>query len=177
MTPFEELKKLGRQRVYAPLVLQSNRLRSGVRGTPSEGVYFLYPHPLRAKIAWGLFAYRFDEFSHKDHAAVWEHHVAALVAAHWCATVRTPLPLLEKRLVGHPRAFPRGRVARQGSVHKVYWGKEPLGEIRIPKADIEVAFSVKGTARWEFEEHERCLAEDLRAVTALLGIEPSWAAV
>lgn len=139
-------------------------------------MFFLFPRLSGARVGWELFAYRFNEFPRDEHAAVWEHHLAPLIAWSWRSRAETALPLWEARLAEYSHAFPRGRIVRRGSIFLVCWGGEPLGPFCVSKAQIERAFGIVGKARWKIDERESCQADDARAVTALLKITPFWGA-
>src|SRR5436309_11713498 len=78
----ELLRKQGRAKVLHPLVVQRMTLPLADYDKvlrPSDGLYYCMRFPL----GWYPLTYRFDDLPELDHSALWQEHVAPVLACLW----------------------------------------------------------------------------------------------
>jgi hypothetical protein len=135
------------------------------RPSPLTGAYFWVPHPPSARIAWNLVTSHdlgvWDGISHRE---FWPH-VLELLAAAWGKDAK----VLKRRLRDHYTGFPRGRITRPKMGFLIVHGKDaPVSDWlgRILSRFRLSGFKVTPI----FDEHERMLGDDLRAVQDALDV-------
>ncbi|MDP0501880.1 MAG: hypothetical protein Q7P63_17435 [Verrucomicrobiota bacterium JB022] len=139
----------------------------------SSGAWYL----VRTPEGWRAWTVRQDEVGGEEdtgHYMIWPGMAKAL-AQGWSAELGKPSGELGRQLLDYPCAFPRGRVVVSSGVATVYSGLEP--QVDAMRSAIEAAFGSTGHAHWQWDEHERVISEDKRAVQELLRLSEDWPSV
>ncbi len=141
----------------------------------TEGIFYVVPFP----IEWCVMPERFAQQTDFGHTDLWEQTVVKFLVKDWHLEVYETFPTrdqLRAELLPLVYAFPRGRVVRQGSKFIVYHGNNVEPFMQASRRDIETCFDIQGRAKWEFDEHEQCVAHDRDRMREVLGLKETWPA-
>ncbi|KAF0093291.1 MAG: hypothetical protein E1N59_2983 [Puniceicoccaceae bacterium 5H] len=141
--------------------------------TSSSGAWYI----VRIPQGWHVWTVRLDEVDDEEetgHYTMWPE-VAVFLGRAWSAELGKPSTLLRRQLMDHPHGFPRGRVVVSSGAATIFSGLEP--QVDALRPFIESAFGVTGHARWQWDDHERVISEDKRAVQGILGLAEDWPSV
>jgi hypothetical protein len=139
----------------------------------SEGIFYVVRYPS----GWNLLVNRFEGSDGIGHPQWWEATVAALVAAKWARRLKIAPETLEQEILLLTYAFPRGRVTKVRTTHRICYGADlDLATYNLMAA-VEDAFNIKGRLSWAFDEHEQCLMFDKEEMRRILHLREDWKAV
>lgn len=131
-----------------------------------EGVFYV----IRLGRAWCIHALRYEDPEKTwDHSEFWQRDMTPLLADAYRLNA-----LQREELSMYPYGFPRGRVTKAEQGWRVYHGAD-FAKF-VSKRSVETVFAVGSVAKWETDDHERCLAYDRDAVCRLLGVQAIWPA-
>jgi len=137
---------------------------------PSEGIFYVARFPE----GWKPMALRFESGVDVGHPVFWGQKVVPCLARAWSPVLRRSVAELASALDLCEYGFPRGRVVRQGARHLIYHGNNLTPFMKIRRPAIESIFELACAARWEDDEHERCLSKDKDTIRQLLRLHEDW---
>lgn len=142
---------------------------------PTEGIYYAVCLP----DGWHLLTCPFDNQDepwsggrhYSNHDEFWKGEVAEAVAEAWVLQrqrkqkfdsrqAKDRITMLKTQLKPHYACFPRGRVDRGHSIKYIIRNGLDLKFTTIGKSAVERAFEIQGRCAWEYDEHERCIADE-----------------
>ena len=135
---------------------------------PMTGGYYWFPTQAGDTVEWSVLTCHDLGFGAEEgHVDMWPSVIDRLATAWGRDPVR-----LERLLARHCYGLPRGRVTRSGAKFLINHGKD--SPVDGWEALIVKRFHLAGRRfRAAFDDHERMLTEDSRAVSEVLGIPPA----